>query len=237
MLDETLAANMSGKNITEQAEVDAQTQAILTAIENLIFKPADYTEYNKAVEQAKALNRDLYEDLTALDEALAADVSGKNITEQETVDNQAQAILNAISELVYRPADYTEVEKAVASVPEDLSGYTDESVSALQEVLNAVDYALHITEQETVDGYAKAIADAVNGLELKPVAPPVTEPTEPSEPANPENPSAPADTQNPDIPTTGTELPFLYGFTLLLFCGAAVFTYTRVQSGDGSMVD
>lgn len=237
VLDETLAVDMSGKNITEQAEVDAQTQAILTAIENLVFKPADYTEYNKAVEQAKALNRDLYEDLTALDEALAADVSGKNITEQETVDNQAQAILNAISELVYRPADYTEVEKAVASVPEDLSGYTDESVSALQEVLNAVDYALHITEQETVDGYAKAIADAVNGLELKPVAPPVTEPTEPSEPANPENPSAPADTQNPDIPTTGTELPFLYGFTLLLFCGAAVFTYTRVQSGDGSMVD
>ncbi len=233
VLDETLAVDVSGKNITEQAEVDAQTQAILTAIENLVFKPADYTEYNKAVGQAKALNRDLYEDLTALDEALAVDVSGKNITEQDTVDKQAQVILHAISELVYKPADYTEVEKAVASVPEDLSVYTDESVAALQAALNAVDYALNITEQETVDGYAKAITNAVNGLELKSVAPPITEPTKPSEPAkptepaSPENPSAPADTQNPDIPTTGTELPFLYGFTLLFLCGAAVFTYTQ----------
>ena len=177
VLDETLAVDVSGKNITEQAEVDAQTQAILTAIENLVFKPADYTEYNKAVGQAKALNRDLYEDLTALDEALAVDVSGKNITEQDTVDKQAQVILHAISELVYKPADYTEVEKAVASVPEDLSVYTDESVAALQAALNAVDYALNITEQETVDGYAKAITNAVNGLELKSVAPPITVPS------------------------------------------------------------
>lgn len=226
-LDEALAVDVSGLTILDQDIVDTQTQAIEDALNSLVFKPADYTEYNKAVEQAKALNRDLYEDLTALDEALAVDVSGKNITEQSEVDAQTQAILTAIDALVYKPADYTEVKKAVASVPEDLSVYTDESVAALQAALNAVDYALHITEQETVDGYAKAIADAVNGLELKPVAPPITEPTKPSEPAKPENPSAPADTQNPDIPTTGTELPFLYGFTLLFLCGAAVFTYTQ----------
>ena len=226
-LDRLLSEDISGLTILEQDIVNTQTRAIEDALNSLVFKPADYTEYNKAVEQAKALNRDLYEDLTALDEALAVDVSGKNITEQSEVDAQTQAILTAIDALVYKPADYTEVKKAVASVPEDLSVYTDESVAALQAALNAVDYALHITEQETVDGYAKAIADAVNGLELKPVAPPITEPTKPSEPAKPENPSAPADTQNPDIPTTGTELPFLYGFTLLFLCGAAVFTYTQ----------
>lgn len=103
----------------------------------------------------------------------------------------------------------------------------------MQEVLNVVDYALKITKQKTVDVYAKAITDAVNGLEIKPVEPPVTEPTKPSgpakptEPANPENPSVPIDSQNPDIPTTGLELPFLYGFTLFFLCSAAIFTYTR----------
>ncbi len=228
-----LSEDISGLTILDQDIVDTQTQAIEDALNSLVFKPADYTEYNKAVEQAKALDRALYKDLTALDEALAVDISGKNITEQAEVDAQTQAILTAIENLVFKPADYTEVEKAVASVPEDLSGYTGESVSALQEALNAVDYALNITEQEAVDGYAKAIADAVNGLEFKPVTPPITEPTKPSEPAkptepaSPENPSAPADTQNPDIPTTGAKLPFLCGFTLLSLCGAAVFTCTR----------
>lgn len=108
-LDEALAVDVSGKNITEQAEVDEQTQVILNAIFALTYKPADYTEYNNAVEQANALNRDLYEDLTALDEALSVDVSGKNITEQADVDSQTQAILAAIENLVKKPVTEPEM--------------------------------------------------------------------------------------------------------------------------------
>lgn len=209
-LDKLLAEDISGLTILDQDIVDNQTIAIEDALKNLVLKSADYTEYNKAIEQANTLDRSLYADLTALDEALAVDVSGKNITEQAEVDSQTQAILNAISNLVYKSADYSEVEKAIASIPEDLSVYTDESVSALQEVLNTVDYSLNIMEQETVDGYAKAITDAVNSLELKPVTPPATEPTDPSEPVpptqpiNPENPSTPGDTPKPDIPNTAS---------------------------------
>ena len=169
----------------------------------------------------------MYADLTALDETLAVDVSGKNITEQAEVDAQTQAILNAISDLVYKSADYSEVEKAIASIPEDLSVYTDESVSALQEALNAVDYSLNITEQETVDGYAKAITDAVNSLELKPVTPPATNPTEPSEPTRPTQPAISNDTPNPDIPNTGTEHVIVFSFAFLCLCSAIVFTATR----------
>lgn len=223
-LDKLLAEDISGLTILDQDIVDNQTVAIEEALKNLVFKPADYTEYNKAIEQANTLDRSLYQDLTALDEALAVEVSGKNITEQAEVDAQTQAILNAISALVYKPADYSEVERAIASVPEDLSVYTDESVSVLQEALNSVDYSLNITEQETVDGYAKAITDAVNSLELKPVTPPVIEPTNPSEPtrptqpATPETPSVPTDTQNPDIPkTTGDKLVCIGAASLPLF--------------------
>lgn len=291
-LDKLLAEDISGLTIINQDTVDNQTLAIEDALKNLVLKPADYTEYYKAVEQAKSLDRSLYEDLTAVDEALAVDVSGKNITEQADVDNQTQKILNAIFGLAYKPADYSEVEKATASIPEDLSVYTDESVSALQETLNAVDYSLNITEQttikgyakaitdavnglvykpadyaevkkaiasipkdlsvytdesvstlqetlntvdyslniteqETVDGYAKTIMDAINGLELKPVEPPVTVPTEPGEPAEPTQPATPDDTPNPDIPNTGTEHAIVFSFTFLCLCGTIVFTSTR----------
>ncbi len=207
--------------------------------ENTTYQSADYTEYNKAVEQAKALDRSLYQDLTELDEALAVDVSGKNITEQSVVNAQTKAILNALNALQYKPADYSEVENAKAQIPEDLSVYTDESVSALQEALNAVDYSLHITEQETVDGYAKTITDAVNGLEKKPILPTVPEeptvptPTEPSVPDEtmqstaPAESTAPPDAQNPNIPKTGGTEQITCTVSLLMFLSACIYITGR----------
>ena len=207
--------------------------------ENTTYQSADYTEYNKAVEQAKALDRSLYQDLTELDEALAIDVSGKNITEQSVVDVQTKAILNALNALQYKPADYSEVENAKAQIPEDLSVYTDESVSALQEALNAVDYSLHITEQETVDGYAKTITDAVNGLEKKPILPTVPEeptvptPTEPSTPEETMQSTAPAestaspDAQNPNIPKTGGTAQITCTVSLLMLLSACIYITGR----------
>lgn len=201
--------------------------------ENTTYQAADYTEYNKAVEQANALDRSLYQDLTELDEALAVDVSGKNITEQSVVNAQTKAILNALNALQYKPADYSEVENAKAQIPEDLSVYTDESVSALQEALNAVDYSLHITEQETVDGYAKTITDAVNSLEKKPILPTVPEestvptPTEPSVPDETMQSTAPPDAQNPNIPKTGGTAQITCTVSLLMFLSACIYITGR----------
>lgn len=45
----------------------------------------NYTAYNQTVAEANALDRVQYQDLTALDAALAVDVSGKNMTEQAEV--------------------------------------------------------------------------------------------------------------------------------------------------------
>lgn len=85
--------------ISEQATVDEYVQNILDAINNLEYKGADYTEYNKAVEKANEIDRSLYKDLSVLDEALGVDVSNKNITEQDIVDNQTDAIMSAINSL------------------------------------------------------------------------------------------------------------------------------------------
>lgn len=76
--------------------------------------------------------------------------------------------LNAAAEaLEYLSADYTAVDEAIASIPADLSVYTDESAAAVNEAVEAVVRGKNITEQETVDGYAKAINDAVSALEKK----------------------------------------------------------------------
>lgn len=61
--------------------------------------PADYTEYNKAVNKAKEINRNIYENIYLLDSALEVDVSGRYSCEQEIVDEQTKAILDAISML------------------------------------------------------------------------------------------------------------------------------------------
>ena len=61
--------------------------------------PADYTEYDKAVEEAKNIDRNIYENIHILDEALSVDVSGMYSCEQDIVDTQTQAIKSALLSL------------------------------------------------------------------------------------------------------------------------------------------
>lgn len=180
--------------------------------ENTTYQSADYTEYNKAVEQAKAIDRSLYQDLTALDEALSVNVSNLPVKDQALVDAQTVAIINAINSLVYKSADYTEYNKAVEQAKSlNRDDYVD--FSKVDEAL-AVDVSgKNITEQDVVDKQTKAILEAIDSLTEKPIEPPVTEPEEPTKPNQPE-PSVPEETTKPDtsvdadtpsIPNTGTK--------------------------------
>ena len=67
--------------------------------------------------------------------------------------------------LTYIDADYTAVDEAIASIPADLSGYTEQSVAALNAAKDAVVRGKNITEQAEVDAMAKAVNDAVAALE------------------------------------------------------------------------
>lgn len=77
-----------------------------------------------------------------------------------TIDESADAP-------VEEDADYTAVDKAIASVPQDLSVYTDESAKAVTDAVNAVVRGKKASKQAEVDKMAKAINDAVSALELK----------------------------------------------------------------------
>ena len=97
-----LEAVVRGKNITEQAEVDAMAEAIERAISGLALKPADYSAVDAAIEKANALDENDYVDFSAVKAALDAVVRGKNITEQAEVDAMAKAIEDAIAALVQK---------------------------------------------------------------------------------------------------------------------------------------
>ena len=200
--------------------------------ENTTYQSADYTEYNKAVEQANAIDRSLYTDLTELDEALSADISGLSNSQQNIVDEQTEKIKAALDNLVLKPADYTEYNKAVEQAKSlNRDDYVD--FSKVDEAL-AVDMSnKNITEQAEVDAQTQAITDAINGLELKPVAPPVTNPTEPCDPVKPteptvaENSSVSADMQSPEIPkTAGDKLVCISAASLIPFA-VCIFTLIR----------
>ena len=208
-VEKALAAIDRTKNITEQADVDAMAKDINDAVAALVYKDADYTELDKAEKAAKALNKDDYKDFSAVEKALAAIDRTKNITEQADVDAMAKDINDAVAALVYKDADYTELDKAEkAAKALNKDDYKD--FSAVEKALAAIDRTKNITEQADVDAMAKAINDAVAGLEKKETPAPT-----PSKPDNttssegsssaPENNSGDKSSSNTDISTSSAD--------------------------------
>ena len=153
---------------SDQAAVDVAANAIYAAINNLVPNGADYS----AVEAAKAkipADLSIYTDTSvkALNDAVAAVVEGLPASRQSEVDKMAAAIEAAIKGLTEKDADYSAVDAAKAKIPADLSIYTDETVKALNDAVAAVVEGKKASEQSVVDGWAKAIEDAVAGLRVK----------------------------------------------------------------------
>ena len=130
------------------------------------YAKADYTELDKAEEAAKALNKDNYVDFTAVEKALEAIDRTKNLTQQSDVDKMAKDINDAVEALVYKSADYTELDKAEEAA-KALNKDDYEDFSEVEKALAAIDRTKNITEQADVDAMAKAINDAVANLVKK----------------------------------------------------------------------
>lgn len=153
---------------SRQEEVDQFAENLKAALDGLILKPADYSAVDAAL--AKVSNDlSIYteESIQPLQTAINSVESGKTILDQAEVDGWAAAIENALAGLQVRKADYSKVEEAIKKIPADLSLYTDASVKALEDAKNSVVTERPVTEQESVDGYAKKIEAAIAGLTYK----------------------------------------------------------------------
>lgn len=148
--------------------VNAMIKELKTAKENLKYNGADYSAVDKAIEKIPA-DSSIYtkESWDALEAAKKAVVNGLDSSKQEIVNSYATDIEEAISKLVLKDADYSVVEKAIASVPEDTSKYTDESVKKVKDAVEAVKYGLKADKQNEVNAMADAITAAVAELKMK----------------------------------------------------------------------
>lgn len=153
---------------SRQKEVNQFAENLEAAINGLTLKPADYSAVDAAL--AKISNDlGIYTDesIQPLQTAMNSVERGKTILDQKEVDSWAAAIENALAGLQVRKADYSKVEEAIRKIPSDLSLYTDASVKAVEDAKKSVVNERPITEQESVDGYAKKIEAAIAGLAYK----------------------------------------------------------------------
>ena len=164
-------AVVEGKKIDEQVTVNSYATAIEEAIKNLELEYADYTEVDKAIERAEAINPSIYTDDSYNAIFTVIDNIDWNLyaKDQDVVDGYVTAIDEAIANLEELPADYSAVEDAKDrwATYTDTSMYTNASVAAVVNAINAVDYSKTITQQAEVDAMAAAINTAIDNLQEK----------------------------------------------------------------------
>lgn len=132
-----------------------------------LVRPADYSKVDAAIARIPSdLSVYTEETVKAVNAAKDAVVRNKRVTEQAVVDGYADAINAAVKALVYKTADYSKVDAAIAKA-EALNKADYKDFSAVEKAIKAVKHDLDITKQAEVDAMAKAIEDAIAALEKK----------------------------------------------------------------------
>ncbi len=130
------------------------------AVTGLTAQPADFTAYNEALAQAGEVDRALYE-TADLDAALAVDVSACTKLEQAKVDEATAAILDAIANLKYKPADTAAYLNAVEETRRILKNEPVE----ITPTLTASIYNLDAQANEIGDNFSNSMRKALNTYE------------------------------------------------------------------------
>ena len=144
-------------------EATAIFDSVIAKLLSMTYAGADYTDVDAAIKRANSLNKDNYKDFSKVEDAINAVNRDKDITEQEVVNGYAKAINEAIDQLEYKAADYTEVDKAIEKANK-LNKENYEDFSKVEDAIKTVVRSKNITEQDEVDAMAKAINDAIDAL-------------------------------------------------------------------------
>lgn len=143
---------------------------------------ADYQAV-EAAEQKIPTDLSVYTDesVNTLNTILAQISYDMSKAQQQEVDTLARMLENAIAGLVYKNADYSKVDEAIAKA-NALSRDEYKDFSGVDAAINSVVRNKNITQQDEVDAMAQAIEDAIAALEKKEEIP--VNPTEPTTPGD-----------------------------------------------------
>ena len=107
------------------------SKAIEAAIVALEYKDADYTKVDEAIAKFHALDKAMYKDLTKVESAIGAVITGKNITEQSEVDEMSKAIEAAILALEQKDEPFIVVGTGIPVTSVESSN-RDESLTKVE---------------------------------------------------------------------------------------------------------
>ena len=130
-------------------------------------EPADYSNVYEVLGNIPA-DLSIYTDesVANLYSAVEALRGYRDLAQQSDVDKMTNDINNAVEALVYKSADYTELDKAEEAA-KALNKDDYEDFSEVEKALAAIDRTKNITEQADVDAMVRAINDAVANLVKK----------------------------------------------------------------------
>ena len=174
---EPLDAENQNYTVFYQSKVDSLTAKLAAAIANLKYRPADFEKVDNSIAYAESLDLTKYTDdsvaflQSLITTARSENFRNRDIRDQEYIDKFADQIDEAVDALVEKPADYTEVQKAVDrynEVKSDKDDYTTNSWARVQSAYDSITYGLGISLQSYVDDMANDLNNAIDNLQFKP---------------------------------------------------------------------
>ena len=141
----------------------------------------------------------------------------------------ADTLKSAINNLELRPADYSKIDSLLKSVPQDLSLYTSDSVSRLNQAIDSIDRSYNAAQQKLVDAMANTLESAINNLKLRPVLPDTSTPSPETKVPNPSDGNeTPKPETTPTTPAKVTGLKITYKKS-----GKVILNWKKIKNASG----
>ena len=192
--------------------------------------PADYSKIDELL---KSIPQDLSlytsDSVSRLNQAIDSIDRSYNAAQQKLVDAMADTLKSAINNLELRPADYSKIDSLLKSVPQDLSLYTSDSVSRLNQAIDSIDRSYNAAQQKLVDAMANTLESAINNLELRPVLPDTSTPSPETKVPNPSDGNeTPKPETTPTTPAKVTGLKITYKKS-----GKVILNWKKIKNASG----